>query len=65
MSKSQTTKYKVGQDNVGLFGLDLHNPVFFVSGLVIVAFVLITLMFQADAKEFFGWLRPWLTTQFD
>ena len=65
MSKAAKTKYKVGQDNVEFFGLDLHNPVFFVSGLVIVAFVILTLMFQAGAGEFFGWLRPWLTTQFD
>ena len=65
MSKKQTTKYKLGQDNVEFFGLDIHNPVFFISGIVIVAFVIITLMFQAEAKEFFGWLRPALTSQFD
>ena len=59
------TDYEAGQDNVRLWGLDLHNPVFFVSSLVIVAFVLFALMFQEGAKEFFGWLRPWLTTQFD
>ncbi len=65
MGKTANKQYKVGQDNVEFFGLDLHNPVFFVSGIVIVAFVIITLMFQVEAKDFFGWLRPWLTTQFD
>ena len=63
--QSVDTDYEVGQDNVKILGLDLHNPVFFVSSVVIVAFVILTLMFQDGAKEFFGWLRPWLTTQFD
>lgn len=67
-SDSQTmavSEYKAGQDNVHPLGLDLHNPVFFISALVIVAFVLFALTFQEGAKEFFGWLRPWLTSQFD
>ena len=59
------TDYEVGQDNVQIFGLDLHNPVFFVSGLVIVAFVIFTLMFQEMAGELLGTLRPWLTSTFD
>ncbi|MCW2307064.1 BCCT family transporter [Rhodobium gokarnense] len=59
------TDYEVGQDNVQLLGLDIHNPVFMISGLSIVAFVVVTLMFQAEATEFFGWLRPFLTSTFD
>ncbi len=59
------TDYEVGQDNIQPFGLDIHNPVFLISGLSIVAFVLITLMFQEDATSFFGWLRPALTSTFD
>lgn len=54
--------YEVGQDNVKPFGLDIHNPVFPVSSIAIVAFVIITLMFQDTATEFFGWLRPFLTS---
>jgi BCCT family betaine/carnitine transporter len=65
MSSEVTTDYKIGQDNITPFGLDIHNPVFLVSGLSIVAFVLITLMFQQGATEFFGWLRPALTSTFD
>jgi len=42
------TDYKVGQDNilvnVGPFGLDIHNRVFAVSGLLVVAFVVLTLV---------------------
>ena len=59
------TKYQIGQHNINPFGLDLHNPVFLISGLSIVAFVIITLMLQQEATEFFGWLRPTLTSTFD
>ena len=59
------TDYEVGQDNVRILGLDLHNPVFFISAVVIVGFVILVLMFQEGAAEFFGWLRPWLTSTFD
>ena len=59
------TDYNVGQDNIQMFGLDVHNPVFLISGLTIVGFVLITLMFQEGASEFFGWLRPAVTSTFD
>ena len=52
------TDYETGQHNITPFGLDIHNPVFLISGLSIMAFVLITLMFQEGATEFFGWLRP-------
>jgi BCCT family betaine/carnitine transporter len=63
------TEYEVGQDNVegrlGPFGFDIHNPVFLVSGLTIVVFVLYSLLFQQQAETFFGWLRPFLTSTFD
>ncbi|MBT0962280.1 BCCT family transporter [Denitromonas iodatirespirans] len=58
------TDYEIGRDNVTPFGLDIHNPVFAISGLSIVAFVLITLAFQDQAAEFFNWLRPALTSTF-
>jgi len=59
------TDFEIGQQNITPFGLDIHNPVFLISGLSIVAFVMITLMFQEGATEFFGWLRPFLTSTFD
>jgi BCCT family betaine/carnitine transporter len=65
MADIHSTDYEVGQDNVQVFGLDIHNPVFVISGLTIVAFVLYTLMFQGQAAEAFGALRPWLTTNLD
>ena len=60
-----TTDYQMGQDNIRPFGLDIHNPVFVISGTAIVIFVAVALSFQEQAAEFFGWLRPWLTSTFD
>lgn len=63
------TDYKVGQDNVvlkvGPFGLDIHNRVFAISGLAVIAFVVITLAFQAQAEPIFTDLRGWLTSNLD
>lgn len=64
MDKNET-EYEIGQDNITPFGLDIHNPVFLISGLTVVAFVILTLMFQVQAAEFFKWLRPAITTTFD
>jgi len=63
------TDYTVGQDNiqphVGPFGLDIHNPVFLISGLTIVAFVFLALALPEQAELLFGWLRPAVTSTFD
>ena len=65
MSLPNETDYEVGQDNVEIFGLDIHNPVFFVSGGIIVLFVFFAAILQGPATEFFGWLRPAVTDSFD
>ncbi len=63
------TDYEIGQDNVepkiGPFQLDVHNPVFLVSGIVVVAFVILTLAFQSQVEPLFEGLRGFLTTNFD
>ena len=63
------TDYEIGQDNitpkVGPFGLDIHNPVFVVSGLIVVAFVILTLAFQGVTEPMFTGLRGFLTSSFD
>lgn len=63
------TDYEVGQDNVqpsiGALTFDVHNPVFAISGLVIVSFVIITLALQNEADAFFTGLRDWLTSKLD
>ncbi|MEQ8828075.1 MAG: BCCT family transporter, partial [Parvibaculum sp.] len=60
-----TSDFEVGQDNVQVLGLDVHNPVFFVSSVIIVAFVILTLIFGEASSTFFNWLRPALTDTFD
>ncbi|MEO0823657.1 MAG: BCCT family transporter [Pseudomonadota bacterium] len=63
------TDFEIGQDNIqpkiGPFGLDVHNPVFLISGLSIVAFVFYALALPEQAEAIFGALRPWLTSTFD
>ncbi len=63
------TDYKVGQDNivvkVGPLGLDIHNRVFAISGLMVVAFVVLTLAFQNQIEPLFSGLRHWLTANLD
>ncbi|WP_417517327.1 BCCT family transporter [Minwuia sp.] len=59
------TDYEVGQSNIRPFGLDIHNPVFLVSGLAIVAFVVLTLAFQNQLEPVFTSMRGWLTSTLD
>ena len=65
MTEEGFPEYVVGQDNITPFGLDIHNPVFLISGLTVIGFVLLTLMFQTEAADFFTWLRPAITSTFD
>ncbi|EAQ01582.1 transporter, BCCT family protein [Pseudooceanicola batsensis HTCC2597] len=63
------TDYEIGQDNidgnVGPFGFDIHNPVFLISGLAIVAFVFYTLALPDQAGAVFSWLFSAVTKGFD
>jgi BCCT family betaine/carnitine transporter len=63
------TDYTIGQDNItpqlGPFALDIHNPVFAVSGLTVVAFTFLTLAFQSDVGPLFTGLRDWLVGALD
>ena len=59
------TKHQIGDSNIRPFGLDIHNPVFMILSVVIAAFVLIALANQDATANFFGWLRPLLTSTFD
>lgn len=45
------TDYVAGQDNITPFGLDLHAPVFPITAILVIAFVIGTLMFPGPAKE--------------
>mgnify|MGYP002713040740 CR=1 FL=1 len=63
------TDYQIGQDNIetsiGPFGLDIHNPVFLISGLAIVAFVFYTLALPEQAGRAFSASFDFVTQGFD
>nr|CAD6601935.1 BCCT family transporter [Rhizobium sp. Khangiran2] len=61
------TEYEIGQDNINyrrrfVFELDIHNIVFSVSALTIVAFTFLTLMFQTTLGPVFTAIRDTLTS---
>ncbi len=61
--------HQLGQDNITgkLFGyaFDIHNPVFLISAISIMLFVLLALVMPETATNLFGWLRGTLTSNFD
>ncbi|APZ54460.1 BCCT family transporter [Salipiger abyssi] len=63
------TDYTIGQDNIetqiGPFGMDIHNPVFLISGLAIIAFTFYTLALPEQAGTVFSWLFDSVTKGFD
>lgn len=63
------TDYEIGQHNVegqvGPFGFDIHNPVFMISGLAVVAFVFFTLALPDQAGVLFSALFAFATKGFD
>jgi BCCT family betaine/carnitine transporter len=59
------TDYEVGQDNVQVLGMDVHNPVFGVSTGFILLFIIGTLLFPAEAKVALTGARSWSIDNFD
>jgi BCCT family betaine/carnitine transporter len=63
------TDYQIGQDNIelkiGPFGLDIHNRVFLISGLSVLLFVVLTVLFQSHVEPLFTSVRNWLTGNLD
>ncbi|MEP0729014.1 MAG: hypothetical protein ABJC40_05230, partial [Parasphingorhabdus sp.] len=59
------TDYEAGQDNVNTFGLEMHNPVFFISAVLVIAFVALTLMFPDSAKTSLEATKAWTLYYFD
>ena len=54
-----------GQDNLEIFGLDINVPVFVVSGVTILAFIIGVLLFQEKAAVELPMARKWITVEFD
>ncbi|MFG6562435.1 BCCT family transporter [Sulfitobacter sp. 1A15299] len=63
------TDYEIGQDNIerqiGPFGLDIHNPVFLISGLAVVIFVFYTIALPEQAAAIFSAMFNFTTKNFD
>lgn len=51
--------HSVGERNIQFLGLDLHNPVFFTSALLILFFVISTLVAPEYAAAVLGSAREW------
>ncbi len=59
------TDYEVGQDNVEWMGLDIHNPVFFLAGGLILTFCAAVLAAPETASVWLGAARNWVVNTFD
>lgn len=59
------TGYETGQDNIEFLGLDIHNPVFFISAAAIVSFALATLAFPDSADAVLNGSKDWVLQRFD
>ncbi|MFW5909584.1 MAG: BCCT family transporter [Thiohalospira sp.] len=59
------TDHTPGDRNINPFGLDLHNPVFIVSGFLVVLFVILTLAAPGQANEILDGAKTWSIEQFD
>ncbi|PIW26541.1 MAG: glycine/betaine ABC transporter [Rhodospirillales bacterium CG15_BIG_FIL_POST_REV_8_21_14_020_66_15] len=59
------TDYEVGQDNIQKFGMDIHHPVFWISALFVVSFVIGVLISPGPAKEIFDGAKTWSIDHFD
>ncbi|EGV33102.1 choline/carnitine/betaine transporter [Thiorhodococcus drewsii AZ1] len=65
MPERYNTDYEIGQDNIRAWGMDLHNPVFIISSLLVLAFVIGTLVFPNEAKQAFEGSKAWSIDNFD
>ncbi|MCG8096116.1 MAG: BCCT family transporter [Candidatus Thiodiazotropha endolucinida] len=65
INNTYSTDYEIGQDNLKMFGMDMHNPVFFISAILILLFVIGTLMFPSEAKSMLDGAKAWSISAFD
>jgi betaine/carnitine transporter, BCCT family len=65
MTSKYQSDYKIGEDNIQFWGMDIHNPVFIVSASLIVLFVMATIQFPHSANEILANVRGWCLSTFD
>ena len=64
--EGQQPQYMAERQYRKLFGLEIYlTPVFVISGIAIIVFIVGSLIFQEGATKLFGNLRVWLTTNLD
>jgi BCCT family betaine/carnitine transporter len=61
----QEAEHEIGEHNIQVLGLDIHNPVFAVSAILVVVFVVGTLLFLHQAAVLFTQMRLWITSTLD
>jgi len=59
------TDYEIGQDNIEKWGFDMHAPVFPVSALLILIFVVGSLLFPEQSRDTLVATRTWIQQTFD
>ena len=59
------TEYEVGQDNMQRWGMDVHHPVFWIAGGLVLAFVIGVLLAPEAAKGAFDGAKWWAIGHFD
>ncbi|WP_223670719.1 BCCT family transporter [Kangiella shandongensis] len=59
------TEHEIGEDNVELLGMDLHNPVFFTSSFFVIFFVILTLIFPKESSDYYEAAKDWSIANFD
>lgn len=65
LEETYQTEHEIGQQNVNPLGLDLHNPVFFASALLILLFVMGSLIFPDASNNALTATRVWIGETFD
>ena len=64
-AQSSDIGHEIGEHNIQVMGLDIHNPVFMVSAVLAVIVVVGTLLFLEQAAVLFADVRAWITVTFD
>ena len=65
LQRDYETEHEIGEQNITAMGLDLHNPVFITSSILILAFLIGTLVFTDVAQTALDGARTWATSNFD
>ncbi len=63
--KLYNTDHKVGENNIEKYGFDIHNPVFFITALLTIGFVVLTLLFPKEANAWLNGAKGWAVNTFD